>query len=55
MAAPAVGEREDTLQPLQLTPEDVADLEAFLKTLTSGPPDSELMTQPASPVLSVSK
>ena len=55
VAAPAVGEREDTLQPLQLTPEDVADLEAFLKTLTSGPPDSELMTQPASPVLSVSK
>lgn len=55
LAAPAIGQREDTLQPLQLTPEDASDLEAFLKALTSGPPDSRLITQPASSVLSVSK
>lgn len=55
VAAPAIGEREDTLQPLQLTPEDASDLEAFLNTLTSGPPDSQLIAQPASSVLSVSK
>jgi cytochrome c peroxidase len=53
--APAIGEREDTLQPLRLTPEDAADLEAFLKTLTSGPSDSALVVQPASPVLPASK
>lgn len=47
---PAVGEREDTLRPLLLTPEDVSDLEAFLKSLTSGPPDPALIVQPASPV-----
>lgn len=50
VAEPAVGEREDTLRPLQLTPEDVSDLEAFLQSLTSGPPDNALIAQPASSV-----
>ncbi len=50
VAPPALGEREDTLQPLQLTPEDMQDLEAFLRSLSSGPPDPALSRQPSSPV-----
>ena len=50
VAAPALGEREDTLQPLQLTAEDMQDLEAFLHSLSSGPPSPALNHQPASPV-----
>lgn len=50
--APAIGNREDTLRPLQLTPEDMADLEAFLQSLSSGPPDERLTHQPSTPVLS---
>lgn len=44
---PAVGRREDTLQPLQLSADDIRQLTAFLKSLDSGPPKAELTAPPA--------
>lgn len=40
--APALGHREETLQPLHFTPEEKADLEAFLRSLTGAPLDAAL-------------
>ncbi len=47
---PSIGEREDTLQPLNLKPEELGQLKAFLESLTSGPPDKALIVQPKSSV-----
>lgn len=40
------GHREEILQPLELTDEDLADLEAFLGTLTGDAPDARWTTPP---------
>jgi cytochrome c peroxidase len=42
--------REQLLVPLNLTDEEIADLEAFLRSLTGGSPDPALLRQPASPL-----
>ncbi|MGP1346307.1 MAG: cytochrome-c peroxidase [Phycisphaerales bacterium] len=49
--APRVGHghRDPLLQPLNLPPEDLAALEAFLRTLTGTDPDPTLLTPPKSP------
>ncbi|PKL77195.1 MAG: hypothetical protein CVV27_06425 [Candidatus Melainabacteria bacterium HGW-Melainabacteria-1] len=38
----ALGRREDTLQPLKLSPDEIRQLTAFLKALSSGPPATAL-------------
>lgn len=48
---PAVGRREDTIQPLAFEAEEITQLVAFLKSLDSGPPAARLTRQPAGPVL----
>lgn len=47
----ALGRREDTLQPLNLDAGEIAQLAAFLRSLSSGPPDAELTRQPEKAVL----
>lgn len=42
----ALGRREDTLQPLRLSNDEVAQLAAFLKSLTGDPPSAELSKAP---------
>ncbi|MEE2906998.1 MAG: cytochrome c peroxidase [Planctomycetota bacterium] len=42
--------QETVLQPLQLTPEQLADLEAFLLSLSSPPVNATLRVRPAAPV-----
>lgn len=42
----ALGRREDTLQPLNLEADEIAQLVAFLRSLSSGPPDPALTRQP---------
>jgi len=49
--AAATGRREDTLLPLELDAEEMAQLAAFLRSLSSGPPDPALTRQPEKPVL----
>lgn len=44
---PALGRREDTLQPLRLSAEEIKQLSAFLKALSSGPPAATLTKPPA--------
>lgn len=44
---PASGRREDTLQPLQLSADEMRQLKAFLVALDSGPPPAELTRPPA--------
>lgn len=43
---PALGRREDTLQPLRLSGEEIQQLTAFLKSLSSGPPAAALTKPP---------
>lgn len=47
---PAVGRREDTIQPLNLSADEVRQLVAFLQSLNSGSPSAELSQKPASPL-----
>jgi cytochrome c peroxidase len=49
-ALPPDHDQEQILFPLNLSEEDVADLVAFLKTLTGRPLDEKLLRQPASPL-----
>ena len=44
---PALGHREESLQPLGLRQDEIKDLVAFLKTLTGMPLDESLMEAPA--------
>ena len=44
---PALGHREESLQPLGLRQDEIEDLVAFLKTLTGMPLDESLMEAPA--------
>ena len=46
-----VGHREEMLEPLGLSESEIADLVAFLETLTGEPVDEELTKQPESPLL----
>lgn len=43
---PALGRREDTIQPLKLSADEIRQLSAFLRSLSSGPPSAELSSQP---------
>jgi cytochrome c peroxidase len=45
-----VGHREEMLEPLGLSEQEIADVVAFLETLTGEPVDDDLTTQPASPI-----
>jgi cytochrome c peroxidase len=45
---PALGHREETLQPLALTEEETDDLIEFLESLTGKPLDPRLLTKPSS-------
>jgi len=45
---PALGHREETLQPLALTEEETNDLIEFLKSLTGKPLDPSLFSKPSS-------
>ncbi|NUN14244.1 MAG: c-type cytochrome [Myxococcales bacterium] len=47
---PLVGHREEVLEPLHLTDDEIADLVAFLESLTGELPDSALLTKPDSPL-----
>jgi cytochrome c peroxidase len=47
--APAVGRREDTLQDLKLSAEDMLQLKAFLEALTGPPLPAALTQQPPAP------
>lgn len=47
----AVGHREDMLEPLALTDREIADVVAFLESLTGEPLPDELTHQPDSPVM----
>ncbi len=42
----ALGHREEALTPLHLSPEELADLEAFLESLSGDPENPEMMTPP---------
>ena len=44
---PAIGHREESLQPLNLTEEELNDLKAFLDSLTGAPLNERLLTAPA--------
>jgi len=44
---PAIGHREESLQPLKLTEEELNDLEAFLNSLTGAPLNERLLKAPA--------
>ena len=48
---PPPAHREEVLDTLSLSEEELDDLEAFLHTLTGAPLDPELMSKPASPLL----
>lgn len=48
---PALGRREDTVTALNLSGEEIQELKAFLKSLSSGPPEAALTTQPSGPQL----
>lgn len=43
--------REPLLQPLDLNPSERRDLVAFLRSLTSPPPNQQLLTKPLSPLI----
>ena len=43
---PAIGHREESLQPLNLTEEELNDLEAFLNSLTGAPLNERLLKAP---------
>lgn len=43
---PAIGHREESLQPLNLSKEELHDLEAFLNSLTGAPLNQELLKAP---------
>ena len=45
---PALGHREETLQPLALTEDETNDLIEFLKSLTGKPLDPSLLSKPSS-------
>ncbi len=47
---PALGHREETLQPLGLTDQELDDLEAFLETLTGAPLPVALLSPPKEPL-----
>lgn len=47
---PALGHREETLVPLGLSEAEIADLVAFLETLTAPPADPRVLGRPASPL-----
>jgi cytochrome c peroxidase len=47
--SPVYGERDERVQPLDLTPGQAADLVAFLNTLTGERPDEALFDPPESP------
>lgn len=49
--SPTVGHREEVLEPLHLTDDEIADLVAFLESLTGELPSVELRTKPNSPLL----
>lgn len=46
---PAIGHREETLKPLDLTEDEISDLIAFLGTLTGVPLDEEVLRKPPAP------
>jgi cytochrome c peroxidase len=46
-----VGHREEMLEPLGLSEQEIADVVAFLETLTGEPVDANLTNQPETPVL----
>jgi cytochrome c peroxidase len=51
LEAPEFGHREDLLMEVNLDDQQVADLVAFLESLSSGPSDPELEKQPSLPYL----
>jgi cytochrome c peroxidase len=46
---PAIGHREESLQALNLTEEELSDLEAFLTSLTGAPLNERLLKAPENP------
>lgn len=47
----AIGHREESLQPLSLTEQEVRDLVAFLNSLTGVPLEEQLISRPTAPLL----